>query len=143
MARFIIGAVAAAAALAVAAVLGTDPDIGTTWVVLGAVLAAVVAPLGGYGTLKFVFDRLPLAVRAQVSLVFAVVIAALEAVVATVPDVESFPRVMLAVLVAIGGGAGIWRNATPTADPRDDNGAPLVPLVAVEPSDQPRRPGLA
>lgn len=127
MVKLIIGAVAAVAATAVAAVLATTTDAPNTLVVIGAVLGAVVVPLGGYAALATLVKLLPEAVRDQITLVIGTLVAALEAVVATSVHVDSFAKLSLAVLVAVGGASGLWVRVTPLSNPRDADGASLVP----------------
>jgi len=52
-------------------------------------------------------------IHGEIALVIGAVIAALEAVAATVPDVSDTFHVVLAVLIAVAGAVGIRQNVTP------------------------------
>lgn len=129
MFKLILGAAVALAAVAVGATLGEAADAPSWLVVVGAVLTAVVVPLGAFPALAALVARMPEKAQREVALVLTLVAAGLEAVLLTAVDVETWLHVVYVVLVAIMGALGIRMKATPTVDPRNDEGVPLLPAI--------------
>lgn len=128
MVRLAIHATIALLAVAVAgavAVLGADPAVVA---VLG-VLTLASGYLGGAQAALALFDLLPAPIRREIVYYGTLAILVVESLQLTLITAPLWLHAVFGVFVALLGMLGIRNGATPTIDPRADDGVPLVPAA--------------